>query len=323
MLSRHPHPRCFGIGLLLLLGFLVVDGLTQMEEELPVWYNPYSSPVTEAPTAEPPVTAVVPTQSQGHNEDRGNRSHWSVYNHYSPYYTKYPNSYPYSYPNPYSPFPYYSSYGGQHYPLLFTYSQDVNVGSGDDPWMVLLAMKMLDIQIGDILKPLQELRSGSGGEKLSSNEDSNGNIKYEKVIDMMMIMKSLNGDDDTYPMMIMMNKMINDAPMNEILKKMQEIMMLTSVVTGDTESLMTALMMKNVQNATAVDEAVTTTTTTTTTTTSTTTTTAPRYCDPATNDWTCCSSIQPCGLGEGDCDADDECKVRFKIMIMMLIFLTN
>ena len=174
--------------------------------------------------------------------------------------------------------------------------------------MMLVAMKMLDIQIGDILKPLQELRSGSGGEQLSSNQDSNDNIQYEKVIDMMMIMKSLNGDEDTYPMMIMMNKMMNDAPMNEIFKKMQEMMMLTSVVNGDTESLMTALMMKNVQNATA-DEVVTTTTTTTITTT--TTTTAPRYCDPATNDWTCCSSLQPCGLGEGDCDADDECKVGF------------
>ena len=169
--------------------------------------------------------------------------------------------------------------------------------------MVLVAMKMLDIQIGDILKPLQELRSVSGGEQPSSNQDSNNNNKYEKVIDMMMIMKSLNGDEDTYPMMIMMNKMMNDAPMNEIFKKMQETMMLTSVVTGDSESLMTALVMKNVQNATAADEVVTTTTTTTTT--------APRYCDPATNDWTCCSSELPCGLGEGDCDADDECKVGF------------
>ena len=175
--------------------------------------------------------------------------------------------------------------------------------------MVLLAMKMLDIQIGDILKPFQELRSASGSEELSTNEDSYEINKYEKVIDMMMIMKSLNGDEDTYPMMIMMNKMMNDAPINEIFKKMQEMMMLTSVVTGDSESLMTALMMKNVQNATAADEVVTTTTTTTTTTS--TTTTAPRYCDPATNDWTCCSSLQPCGLGEGDCDADDECKVGF------------
>ena len=66
MLSRHPHPRCLGIGLLL-LGFLVVDVLTQMEAELPVWYNPYSSPVTEAPEAKQPVAAVVPTQGSAVN----------------------------------------------------------------------------------------------------------------------------------------------------------------------------------------------------------------------------------------------------------------
>ena len=69
MLSHHPHPGCLGIGLLLLLGFLVVDVLTQMEAELPVWYNPYSSPVTEAPEAKQPVAAVVPSQSQGYGHN--------------------------------------------------------------------------------------------------------------------------------------------------------------------------------------------------------------------------------------------------------------
>ena len=32
------------------------------------------------------------------------------------------------------------------------------------------------------------------------------------------------------------------------------------------------------------------------------------YCDPAADDWTCCTEDAPCGLGQGDCDHDDECE---------------
>ena len=30
-------------------------------------------------------------------------------------------------------------------------------------------------------------------------------------------------------------------------------------------------------------------------------------CNPVNNDWGCCTSSNPCGLGEGDCDNDDQC----------------
>ena len=30
-------------------------------------------------------------------------------------------------------------------------------------------------------------------------------------------------------------------------------------------------------------------------------------CNPENDDWTCCSSSNPCYHGEGDCDSDDEC----------------
>ena len=30
-------------------------------------------------------------------------------------------------------------------------------------------------------------------------------------------------------------------------------------------------------------------------------------CTPAADDWDCCSEAAPCGLGEGDCDTDEEC----------------
>ena len=32
------------------------------------------------------------------------------------------------------------------------------------------------------------------------------------------------------------------------------------------------------------------------------------HCDPAADDWTCCSEDAPCGLGQGDCDHDGECE---------------
>ena len=31
-------------------------------------------------------------------------------------------------------------------------------------------------------------------------------------------------------------------------------------------------------------------------------------CSPAADDWDCCSEAAPCGLGEGDCDTDEECE---------------
>ena len=30
-------------------------------------------------------------------------------------------------------------------------------------------------------------------------------------------------------------------------------------------------------------------------------------CSPVADDWDCCSEAAPCGLGEGDCDTDEEC----------------
>jgi len=30
-------------------------------------------------------------------------------------------------------------------------------------------------------------------------------------------------------------------------------------------------------------------------------------CSPSADDWDCCSEAAPCGLGEGDCDTDEEC----------------
>ena len=30
-------------------------------------------------------------------------------------------------------------------------------------------------------------------------------------------------------------------------------------------------------------------------------------CNPADNDYYCCTSNNPCDIGEGDCDSDDEC----------------
>ena len=32
------------------------------------------------------------------------------------------------------------------------------------------------------------------------------------------------------------------------------------------------------------------------------------YCDPAADDWSCCTEEAPCGLGQGDCDHDGECE---------------
>ena len=30
-------------------------------------------------------------------------------------------------------------------------------------------------------------------------------------------------------------------------------------------------------------------------------------CDATTNDWNCCTSSNPCAVGEGDCDTDSDC----------------
>ena len=30
-------------------------------------------------------------------------------------------------------------------------------------------------------------------------------------------------------------------------------------------------------------------------------------CDSSKDDWDCCTSFDPCGVGEGDCDSDTDC----------------
>ena len=32
-----------------------------------------------------------------------------------------------------------------------------------------------------------------------------------------------------------------------------------------------------------------------------------KECNPAKNDWHCCTASNPCGPGKGDCDNDDDC----------------
>ena len=83
-----------------------------------------------------------------------------------------------------------------------------------------------------------------------------------------------------------------------------------------------AVLMKNVaalselgdESGTCADSFMMTTesgstlpTTSTTITTAITTTSAAK-CNPAADDWHCCTASSPCGLGYGDCDTDEECE---------------
>ena len=35
-------------------------------------------------------------------------------------------------------------------------------------------------------------------------------------------------------------------------------------------------------------------------------------CNPANNEWECCTATNQCDVGQGDCDSDSDCKAGLK-----------